>query len=96
MFLFRNKVAPTDEDENIDYETNVLVLGCGPAGLGLLVRAAREDKITSLLTRTPTIVKNEILLNEINNNKGKKKIKKNKKKIYKKKKDIEIRFFSEK
>ena len=66
MFLFRNKVAPTDEDENIDYETNVLVLGCGPAGLGLLVRAAREDKITSLLTRTPTIVKNEILLNEIN------------------------------
>ncbi len=87
MFLFRNKVAPTDEDENIDYETNVLVLGCGPAGLGLLVRAAREDKITSLLTRTPTIVKNEILLNEINNNKGKKKIKKNKKKIYKKKKN---------
>ena len=74
MFLFRknkNSIAPVDKninDDDISYETNVLILGCGPAGLGLLVRAARDDKITSLLTRTPTILKNEELSQNIEKN----------------------------
>jgi hypothetical protein len=79
MFLFRknkNSIAPVDKninDNDISYETNVLILGCGPAGLGLLVRAARDDKITSLLTRTPTILKNEELSQNIEKNRKKKK-----------------------
>eukprot|EP00943_MAST-04B_sp_MAST-4B-sp1_P002374 g2374.t1 len=79
MFLFRNtknSIAPADENINnndIAYETNVLILGCGPAGLGLLVRAARDDKITSLLTRTPTILRNEQLSENIEKKRKKKK-----------------------
>ena len=59
MFLFRRvPVAPATEAESADecVKTNILVLGCGPAGLGLLVRAARDEKIDDLVSRTPSII----------------------------------------
>ena len=59
MFLFRRvPVAPAAEAESADecVKTNILVLGCGPAGLGLLVRAARDEKIDDLVSRTPSII----------------------------------------
>ena len=59
MFLFRKvPVAPTTAAESADdcMKTNMLVLGCGPAGLGLLVRATRDGKIDDLVNRTPSII----------------------------------------
>ena len=49
--------------------TRVLVLGCGPAGLGLLVRAAREEKLETLLERTPTVEENGNLAAGVNHSK---------------------------
>ena len=62
MFLFRRVVpvapAAAAEAESVDecMKTNMLVVGCGPAGLGLLVRAARDEKIDDLVSRTPSII----------------------------------------
>ena len=50
-------VAPAaTESADECMKTNMLVVGCGPAGLGLLVRAARDEKIDDLVSRTPSII----------------------------------------
>ena len=41
--------------ENTTTRARVLLLGCGPAGLGLLVRAEREGALQQLVERTPAL-----------------------------------------